>query len=200
LNGPYTPPPLRKGDRTHCLLRDCDVVITSWSNGRIPWPRCRALHSRGGSGILLDEELARAVRQESALAIGYWWGASEGAVCRWRKALGVTVMNNEASHELIVANAGLGADAIQEKEYTREERQARSEISRRLNVISHAQAGRHAEDGWTEAELALLGTATDSEVARRTGRTYEAVRLKRRKLKIPHRHDGRKNRGPRRKR
>ena len=27
LHGPYAPPPLRKGDRAHCLLRDCTVVI-----------------------------------------------------------------------------------------------------------------------------------------------------------------------------
>jgi hypothetical protein len=59
LHGPYAPPPLRKGDRAHCLLRDCTVVITSWTAARIPWPRCRALDGPGGgSGILLDEELA----------------------------------------------------------------------------------------------------------------------------------------------
>ena len=27
LHGLYAPPPLRKGDRAHCLLRDCTVVI-----------------------------------------------------------------------------------------------------------------------------------------------------------------------------
>lgn len=75
LFGPYTPPPLRKGDRTTCLYRDCDVVVTAWSDGRIPWPRCRALDSRGhGSGILVDAELARAVRKESAAAVMYWGG------------------------------------------------------------------------------------------------------------------------------
>jgi hypothetical protein len=31
LFGPYSPPNLHKGDRAFCLLRDCDVVITSWS-------------------------------------------------------------------------------------------------------------------------------------------------------------------------
>jgi hypothetical protein len=37
LAGPYPYPPLRKGYRAFCLYRDCDVVITSWSdawNGR----------------------------------------------------------------------------------------------------------------------------------------------------------------------
>jgi hypothetical protein len=75
LFGPYEPPPLRKGDRTSCLDRDADVVVTGWSDGRIPWPRCRALDSRGhGSGLLVEEELARPVRSESAAAIMYWWG------------------------------------------------------------------------------------------------------------------------------
>ena len=46
-----------------CLARDCDVVVTGTSTGRIPWPRCRAVGTHGGgSGILVDEELARAVR------------------------------------------------------------------------------------------------------------------------------------------
>jgi hypothetical protein len=28
LHGPYTPQPLRRGDKATCLFRDCDVVIT----------------------------------------------------------------------------------------------------------------------------------------------------------------------------
>src|SRR5262245_3946949 len=75
LFGPFTPPRLKRGDRATCLYRDCTVVITSISAGRIPWPRCRALGSTGGgSGLLVDEELARAVRSESAAAIKHWWG------------------------------------------------------------------------------------------------------------------------------
>jgi hypothetical protein len=69
LHGPYAPPPLRKGDHAFCLLRDCVVVVTSWTAARIPWPRCRALDQHGGGGMLLDEERARAVRQESMAAV-----------------------------------------------------------------------------------------------------------------------------------
>jgi hypothetical protein len=94
------------------LLRDCDVVITSWTDARIPWPRCRALDGTGGgSGLLLDEELARAVRHESAAAVMYWWGASSEAVKRWRRALGVGRTDNEGSRRLIRA-AAAGGDAV----------------------------------------------------------------------------------------
>jgi hypothetical protein len=65
LFGPYRAPPLRRGDRAFCLFRDCDVVVTSWTNAPISWPRCRALdRPLGGSGLLVDEELARAVKHE----------------------------------------------------------------------------------------------------------------------------------------
>src|SRR5262249_10796644 len=69
--GPYTPPSLRRGDRATCLFRDADVVITSWTSAPIPWPRCcRADPPGGGSGLLVTEELARAVRTGSAFAAG----------------------------------------------------------------------------------------------------------------------------------
>jgi hypothetical protein len=42
---------------------------------------------RGGSGLLVEEELARAVCNESAVAIKYWWGASDTAVNHWRQVL-----------------------------------------------------------------------------------------------------------------
>src|SRR5262249_7625408 len=62
LFGPYEPPPLQKGDRATCLSRDADVVITSWSDGRISWPRCRALGHRGGSGLLVCAALGPQAR------------------------------------------------------------------------------------------------------------------------------------------
>jgi hypothetical protein len=49
LAGPYTPPPLRKGDRATCLYRDALVVVTSLTTAPIPWPRCQATGIHGGA-------------------------------------------------------------------------------------------------------------------------------------------------------
>ena len=87
-------------DGNVCLYRDADVVITGWSDGRIPWPRCRGVGVVGGSGLLVDDELARAVRSESALAVRHWWGASSAAVKNWRRALGVAMWGTEGSRRL----------------------------------------------------------------------------------------------------
>jgi hypothetical protein len=66
------------------------VVITGWSDARISWPRCRRFGTHGGgSGLLVDEELTRAIGLESSLAIQHWWGVDYSVVTRWRNALGV---------------------------------------------------------------------------------------------------------------
>src|SRR5262249_13990392 len=86
LTGPYTPPPLRRGDRATCLFRDALVVITSWSSAPIPWPRCcRPGTHGGGSGLLVTEELVRAIRPESAVAVCYWWGVVRHEAWQWNE-------------------------------------------------------------------------------------------------------------------
>jgi hypothetical protein len=72
LFGPSEAPALRRGDLAFCLLRGCDVIITGRSNGRIPWPRCRAVDGPGGgSGLLLAQAPARAA---GACPGGTWRG------------------------------------------------------------------------------------------------------------------------------
>jgi hypothetical protein len=71
LHGPYQAPALRAGDRTDCLLRGT-VVITSWTDARISWPRCRRPVGKSHPSLLLDDELARAVRTEAAAAVIHW--------------------------------------------------------------------------------------------------------------------------------
>jgi hypothetical protein len=85
LFGPYQTPALKRGNRATCLFRDCDVVVTGWTDARISWPRCRPRDvPRSHPSLLVDDELARAIRHESAAAIRHWWGVSVGVVWRWR--------------------------------------------------------------------------------------------------------------------
>ena len=116
LFGPYKPPPLRRGDRVLCDYRDCEVVITGWTDAPISWPRCRPVPPLvGGTGLLFDAELVRAILHESAAAVEYWWRVNQSSVCRWRKAsLGSTRKNNEGSHRLVLGDLGDAGRAIRQ--------------------------------------------------------------------------------------
>jgi hypothetical protein len=163
LFGPYQPPDLEPGDRTWCLLRDCQVVVTRWSDGKISWPLCHGLEANSGaSGFLVDGEFARAIRSESAAAVGHWWGVGNAAVTRWRKRLGVGRMDAEGSRRLILCAIQSGIAA---------------------NTDSVPTAG----DGflWIAEEKALLGVLSDAQVAEKTGRTLTAVRKMRLHLGHP---------------
>ena len=110
LHAPYNPPPLKHGDRTTCLCRDRDVVITSWTDARISWPRCRANQHRGGyPGLLVNDELLRAIRTESEVAIMHWFGVSMITVWKWRKAFGISRLGTEGSRRLHQALSLTGA-------------------------------------------------------------------------------------------
>ena len=192
LFGPYEPPPLQKGDRATCLYRDALVVVTNWSSGRISWPRCRAIGHRGGSGLLVDEELARAILHQSAAALMYWWGVTCSTVWLWRKALGVEGHGGtEGSRRLLLEAAAKGGAGMQARGVTDRERRQRRKRARELDLGRHLEAAR-AERAWPVAHLALLGKLTDAEVAERTGRSENAVRVKRTKLGIPSAYDRRR--------
>jgi hypothetical protein len=138
----------------------------------------------GGSGILLDEELARAVRCESAAAIRHWWGVTVGVVWRWRKALGVTRTNNEGSRRLIQGAAEGGAAAMRERGLTDEECDERSRRAVALDLKRFLHLGYHGPR-WTAEQPQLLGPAPDAVVAARIGRTAGAVRVMRDRLGTP---------------
>jgi hypothetical protein len=184
LHGPYRQPRLRKGDRATCLYKDCDVVVTGWTDARISWPRCRPVDvPRSHPSLLVDDELARAVRQESAAAVRHWWGVSVAVVWRWRRALGVTRTNNEGSRRIRAA-AEAGAARQRGVPLPPEAVERRRRTAREKHLAQYLRLGYHGPR-WTKGDLALLGALTDDEVARRTGRTRDAVRQRREKRGLP---------------
>jgi len=75
-----------------------------WMGGKGLFARLLLGGTRGfGKGLLVDEELARAIRLESAVAIEYWWGVSGRTVLKWRSLCGAGRTNNPGSHRLIRA-------------------------------------------------------------------------------------------------
>jgi hypothetical protein len=88
-----------------CEARDCDVIVTGYSDARIPWPKGRQRGSPS-SGLVLYGALAEAVRREANQAVAYWFGVSDQTVSKWRKALGVDT-TNVGTHRLRV---GYGAE------------------------------------------------------------------------------------------
>jgi len=188
LHGPYRPPALRRGDRATCLFRDGEVIITGWSAGRIAWPRCQRVGSRGGSGLLVDEELARAVRLESVLAICHWWGVAGETVWRWRRSLAVERFNDGSARLQATLNAEKGA-RLRGKKLQAEQVERRRRTALELGL---RPTGRWKGRGWTRDQLRLLGKLPDAELASRIGRTANAVRVRRTLLSIPTARDRRR--------
>jgi hypothetical protein len=182
LHCPYQAPALRVGDRADCLMRGT-VDITSWTDARISGPRCRRAEGKSYPSLLLDTELGRAVRTEAAAAVMYWWGASRNVVRSWRRFLDVDRLNYPGTHRVVQASAAAGGEAVQAKEWTDAERQARREAAKVLDLGRNLVHGYHGP-WWTEEELALLGTLPDAEVAARIGSSVNAVRVKRRRAGI----------------
>jgi hypothetical protein len=165
------------------------VVITSWSDGRISWPRCRLLDTHGGgSGLLVDEELARAVRCESSLAIQYWWGVKVVTVWQWRKALGVGRYNEGSAKLRTDMNVEIGAGQ-KGKKLPPDQVERRRQTARQLGL---RPTGRWKMREWTKEQLRLLGKLPDAELAERFGRTVNAVRVQRTKRGIAKTEDRRR--------
>jgi len=192
LHAPYDPPPLKRGDRATCLYRDCDVVITSWTDARISWQSCRALHhKRGRPGLLVDSQLLRAIQTESEAAIVYWFGVSPFLVWKWRKAFGIGQWETEGSRRLHQALSETGAAVLRDKLLSREQVEQRRRRAINLNLGRYLKPGYHGR-WWTAKEMALLGKLADEVVAKKIGRPANGVRIMRTRLGIPSANDRRK--------
>jgi hypothetical protein len=156
------------------------VVITSWTDARISWPRCRAIGVRGGSGLLLTEELVRAVRTESAEAIKYWFGVSANAVWNWRQAFDVARWGTEGSRRLLLQVCEAAAKK------TRGKKRPPAAVQKQIQTCRERgykpPQHRWVKTGWKQWQIDLLGTAPDAELAARFGRTITAIRVMRNRL------------------
>jgi hypothetical protein len=117
---------------------------------------------------LVDDELERAIRHDSVLALRYWWGIGTSTAQRWRRAFGVGRMDSEGSRRLFlgVIQQGLVAG-----------RRARPRRARRRgHVIAGVVPAGDLGLLWTPEEIALVGVLPGEEVGRRTGRTPDPVR------------------------
>jgi hypothetical protein len=135
--------------------------------------------------LLVEEELARAIRVESSLAIQFWWGVSQHLVWVWRKALGVP-RYTEGSLRLQRMNAEAGADVVRgvplSPKAVERRRQTAIELDLAQYMLPCSRPG--GSRPWSNDELALLGTMPDAKLARRLKRTRDSVRQAREKRDI----------------
>jgi hypothetical protein len=106
-------------------------------------------------------------------------------VWRWRLALGVEgPFATEGTKRLQRAVSEKAVATLRARVFTPEEIERYRETALRLNLGQYARAAALAS-AWPEEQVRLLGMAPDEEVARRIGRTVNAVRLKRTRRAIP---------------
>jgi len=184
----YKAPRVRVGEIATCLYRACDVVVTSWTDAPIPWPRCHARSKWGGSGLHVDESLATAIRTESAESLKYWFGVGAAAVWAWRRAFGVKQWGTIGSRRLLDITSAKANKAARAKVYTDPERRRKRRIAPKLDLAKSLRAYRdkqRAERTWTADEVALLGTMKDTQLATKLHRSRDEVRRERVRRGIP---------------
>ena len=186
LLGTYRTPRVRVGRVLTCEARDCDVIVTGYSEARIRWPLGRRPR-QAAKALVVYGDLARAVRRESNQAVCYWFGITPQTVSKWRKALAVG-LTNDGTHRL-------------RSDYTREpwaKRARRKGAARngdpdRRAKIAAAKRGKPRPTpagwvpfgaAWTAQADELVRTLPPKLAAKRTGRTLRAVYQRRYHLDV----------------
>jgi hypothetical protein len=206
LLGSYRTPRVRMGTVLSCELRDADVIVVGYSDGKIPWPVGTPRHRGGRPGLVLYGALAAAVRRESNQAVAHWFGVASSVVTRWRQALRVAELNpgsrrlwasvaRDPDRRGKIAAARVGKPraphVIEAMRKGRTGKPHPPEVRARLSAFLRERAKVFVPCGrrWEPWEDELVGTRPAPEVARRTGRTLDSVYSRRGKLGVP---DGRR--------
>lgn len=90
LFGPYAVPAVQVGGTATC--KACGTVRVTAISGPIRWPRCTPIgppRRRGRSQLLVDDELIRAVSNESNIGFSHWFGVNVKTCTRIRQQFGV---------------------------------------------------------------------------------------------------------------
>ncbi len=94
--GPFRTPRFRMGAVVEDAVRG-PVKIVKLTDAPIPWPIGKT--SDGRLALVVYGALAKAVRQESGVAVCHWWGTIWYYVNKWRRALDVP-SSTEGTHRL----------------------------------------------------------------------------------------------------
>jgi hypothetical protein len=93
-------------------------------------------------------------------------------------------MGNPGTQRLMLAASAKGAGVRRGVPLPPEQVEQRRRAALENNLAQYLIPGYHGP-WWSQDQLALLGKLPDDEVARRTGRSCNAVRVKRDRLGIP---------------
>jgi hypothetical protein len=202
----YRTPRVRVGTVLSCELRDADVIVVGYSDGKVPWPVGTPRDRGGRPGLVLYGALAAAVRRESNQAVAHWFGVASSVVTRWRKALRVAELNpgsrrlwsavaRDPARRGKIAAARLGKPRPQHViEAMRKGRTGKPhppEVRARLSAFLRERAKVFVPNGriWEPWEDDLVRTLPAQQAAWETGRGLGSVYDRRRTLKVP---DGRR--------
>ena len=158
LLGTYHTPRVRVGRVLTCEARGCDVIVTGYSAGRIPWPVGHPRARGGRPGLVVCGGLARAVRRESNQAMCHWFGVGYANMARWRDALGVA--------GLTAGSARLRAAAALDPERREKIAAARIGKPRPAHVIEAMRNGRTGKPHTDEARAKMRAAHARRRAAR----------------------------------
>ena len=203
--GPYTAPRFKYGKKVWCHYRGW-VKIVGLSDGKIQWPIGRPVTPNPGrDSLVIYHGLKRAIETESNQGVAHWWGVSINTVTRWRGALGVGRLTSGTERTFDITL----------KAESRRAKIAKSKIGKPrpkhvLDALRMAHLGKPLDDAtrkkmseahrkrgtrppwlnkaWEPWEDELLRELPVEGVMKKTGRSRQAVNLRRHKLKLP---DGR---------